>query len=142
MLSYVVFFELEHKGCWTYSTRSRDLVVRTIRQSFVPEASWYRADKIVVGGDLKRLQTLLKKLGDLLDLRFYTFSKDSGMVSYTRFRSNTISDLVNRRGGIFMGLEIHDGLKRWWILFTRIRRGELEGLRESLEAQGNLLAFR
>lgn len=143
MPSYAVFFELEHEGCWTYATRSRDLVVRTVRQSFPPEApAVYRADKIVVGSDLKDLKGLLKGFGDILDLRLHVFSKDSGMLSYTRLRDNTISDLANRRGGILLGLEIVDGLERWWILFTRIRREELEGLKGLLESRGNLLAFR
>jgi len=142
----IVYFEIEHDGCWTATTGAYSVRIKTLRQEFM-SLDIFKAWIAVTGDDLRRFIPAIKRARGIVDLHVHTASRirtprgDTTMLALVEFssiREGSISDLVYSLGGIVLDQEVVEGVERWRILVPRSSKRAEELLERRLKVLGRL----
>jgi len=133
----IVYFEIEHDGCWTMMTGGYDIRIKTLRQEFIDRETFI-ASIAVAGKDLRTFISMLRRHRGIVETNVRSVQKVSyingererfALVDFRSVREGSISDLVYRLGGLILDQEISGGAEKWRILIPRSSK-KIEGIIE------------
>ncbi|MEM4970355.1 MAG: helix-turn-helix domain-containing protein [Sulfolobales archaeon] len=140
--SYLVYMEVDHGGCWTELTRSRDIYARNLRKdlSYTPDS--YKATSIFIGEDIGVFINDFRSYKKMLRMRVNSYSRGYAILDYEIVKRDTIAEMLGRSPNIIvLGFDILDGVERWRLLVTRSNRDAVGSIREEVGRMGNILKF-
>jgi len=142
----VVYFEIEHSGCWTATTRDYSVRIKTLKQEFTSQDT-FRAWVAVSGDDIRRFIPAMRRARGILGLHVHSTSRawmpggasKLAFMEFESLREGSISNLVYSLGGIILDQEVVGGVERWRILIPRSSKKVEELLERKLREVGRLL---
>jgi predicted DNA binding protein len=138
--SYLIYLEIDHGGCWTELTRTRDIYGRNLRKDLDYTPSTYMATSIFIGEDIGRFISDFRSYRKIMRIRVNSYSRDYAILEYEVIKKDTIADMLRKNSNIIvLGFDILDGTERWRLLVTRSNKDALESIREEIEKKGNIL---
>jgi len=140
--SYIVYMEVDHQGCWTQLTMSKDVYVRNLRKDLNHSPISYTATSLSAGDDIGAFVGNFRTYRRTLRLRINSYSRGFAILEYEVVKKDTIAEMLGSDPGIVvLGFDVVDGVERWRLLVTRSNREGLGELRDSIGKLGNIQRF-